>query len=146
MRSDAVRYGRNRDKGTWDDSRYTRCAFCRFIGHMDRNSWEDNNVSSTSMVHPYTQLNGAVLAGAASVTVDSTSGFSSSGYIYIYDTGLANSSTASRCNKVTYTGKTGTTFTGCSNVTAHSDNMYVRGEQTPSGGCPKCGHSVRSHL
>ena len=61
-----------------------------------------------------TQLNGAVAASDATITVDSTAGFPSSGIIGI-DT-----------DKITYTGKTGTTFTGCSGVSsAHSDNAAV---------------------
>lgn len=49
-----------------------------------------------------TQLNGAATSGASTVTVFDTSGFPSSGTIYIAGT------------TVTYTGKTSTTFTGCS--------------------------------
>lgn len=71
-------------------------------------------------------------------------------YIYIYDTGTYSTSedadstyTAAtggpRMDKVSYTGLTSTTFTGCSGTLAHDDNMYVRGERIASSGCRLCG-------
>lgn len=61
-----------------------------------------------------TQLNGVSTASASTLTVDSTAGFPSSGVIGI------------EANKITYTGKTGTTFTGCSGSSdAHADNSFV---------------------
>jgi hypothetical protein len=84
---------------------------------------------------PYTTLYGAVLKGATTVIVDSTTGFPTSGYIYIYDTGYPN---GGKMNKVAYTGTTATRFTGCTGVEAHADDMYVRGEVTCAG-CPFCG-------
>lgn len=60
-----------------------------------------------------TTLDGAVSADDETITVVSTDGFPSSGYI-----GIEN-------NKITYTGKTDTTFTGCSNVSAHDDGKVV---------------------
>jgi hypothetical protein len=85
-----------------------------------------------------TQLNGAILAGVNSITVDSTVGFPSSGNLYIYDTGLPMS-TDNKVNRVAYLGKTIASFTGCTNVKAHANNMYVRGDVVASGGCPMCG-------
>lgn len=60
-----------------------------------------------------TTLDGDVTAGGVTITVDSTDGFNSSGYIQIGS------------NKIQYTGKTDTTFTGCANVEAHSDGDTV---------------------
>lgn len=61
-----------------------------------------------------TALNGSFAAAGTTMTVDSTNGFPSSGYL-----GLG-------AEKVTYTGKTSTTFTGCSGTsTAHSDDDPV---------------------
>lgn len=54
-----------------------------------------------------TTLNGAVTAGATAITVASTNGFPSSGYIAI------------ETNKITYTGKSSTQFTGCTSAVAH---------------------------
>lgn len=58
---------------------------------------------------------GDVAIGAATITVDSTTGFLASGIIGV---GL---------NKITYTGKTATTFTGCSGIVeAISDGDTIR--------------------
>jgi hypothetical protein len=59
-------------------------------------------------------LDGDHLADATTLTVDSTAGFPSSGVINI------------GADKITYTGKTDTTFTGCTGVdSAHSDGDDV---------------------
>lgn len=60
-----------------------------------------------------TTLDGAVSADDGTITVISTAGFPSSGYIAI------------ESDKISYTGKTGTTFTGCSSVSAHDDGTTV---------------------
>lgn len=60
-----------------------------------------------------TTLNGAVSADDGTITVVSTNGFPSSG------------SFACETDKITYTGKTGTTFTGCTSVSAHDDGETV---------------------
>lgn len=60
-----------------------------------------------------TTLNGAVLVSAISITVVSTAGFPSSGYIAVED------------NKIAYTGKGATSFTGCTGVTAHDTGKTV---------------------
>jgi len=44
-----------------------------------------------------------------------------------------------RCDRVQYTGLTSTTFTGCTGVLAHDDNMYVRRDPDVTSGCPLCG-------
>jgi len=78
-------------------------------GKYDRAYYSDKfpiaNVSTT--------LNGAVTADDATITVDSTSGFPSSGYLTIGS------------DKIQYTGKTSTTFTGCTSVSAHDDGDSV---------------------
>lgn len=50
------------------------------------------------------------LAGASTITVDSTAGFASSGTAYVVD----NTTSNQQQGVFTYTGKTSTTFTGCS--------------------------------
>lgn len=60
-----------------------------------------------------TTLDGDVAVDDTTITVVSTNGFPSAGYI-----GVGG-------NKILYTGKTATTFTGCTNVTAHSDGDEV---------------------
>ena len=60
-----------------------------------------------------TLLNGAVVAEDTTITVDSTQGFSSSGHIFIGS------------DKIAYTGKDATNFTGCTGVLAHDDNDKV---------------------
>lgn len=60
-----------------------------------------------------TTLNGAVTADDGTITVVSTAGFPSSGYIRIED------------DKIAYTGKSDTTFTGCTSVSAHDDELTV---------------------
>lgn len=61
-----------------------------------------------------TTLNGAVAADDTTITVVSTQGFPSSGSI------LVNG------DKILYTGKTSTTFTGCTSVSAHDDGLAVK--------------------
>jgi len=61
----------------------------------------------------HTILDGALSGGEGTVTVDSTSGFNASGSIDIGG------------STVTYSGKTSTTFTGCSGTPAASDNAPV---------------------
>lgn len=61
-----------------------------------------------------TLVNGAITANDVTITVDSTNGFPSSGYILI------------GTDKITYTGKTTTQFTGCTSVEAHDDNFTVK--------------------
>jgi len=56
-----------------------------------------------------TTTSGAISASDSTITVVSTNGFPSSGTIAI------------ETNKITYTGKSSTTFTGCTNTLAHDD-------------------------
>ena len=60
-----------------------------------------------------TTLNGAVSADDSTITVVSTDGFPDSG------------SFAVETDKIAYTGKTSTTFTGCTSVLAHDDGKTV---------------------
>ena len=60
---------------------------------------------------PNTTLNGSQSAGAGTLTVVSTTGFDSAGTVIVIDT--TDVATPYQQREVTYTGKTGTTFTGC---------------------------------
>ena len=66
-----------------------------------------------------TQLDGAILVGTTTIVVDSTTGFPTSGTIHIGS------------EQITYTGKTGTSFTGCTRgangttAAGHADNTAV---------------------
>lgn len=79
----------------------------------------DGQFFNTSTNLGATQLNGAITDSATTITVDSTTGFASSGTIGV-DREL-----------VTYTGKTATTFTGCTRgalgttAAAHTDNTEI---------------------
>ena len=65
-------------------------------------------------------LDGAIDAVATTITVDSTTGFTSTGVVFIQD------------EQISYTGLTGTTFTGCTRgvggttAATHADNLPVR--------------------
>jgi hypothetical protein len=146
VEADVTRYGRNNNDGTYPEDMYIKCKKCGFIMNKARHSkgWGEGNAQ------PNTLLNGAVLVDATTITVDSTTGFPSSGYIYIYDVGsyatpgdvsstYTDATNAPMCDRVAYTGTSATTFTGCTGARAHDDNMVVRGERTPTGGCPYCG-------
>ena len=91
-----------------------------------------DNVNVTQYVTPtppyinkYSLLNGAINSSVTTITVDSTGLFDTSGSITI-DSEI-----------ITYTGKSGTTFTGCvrpSGAVLHADNVYVY--KTGSAGDP----------
>lgn len=134
IRNEAVTTGINHDQVTYPESGYIRCSRCGQVLNKHRHP----QGTGDGVTQVETQLNGAVLVNATSITVDSTTGFDSSGYVYIYDTGVVSSTTGCRMNRVAYTGTSSTSFTGCTNVKAHADNMYVRGESKSTGGCPFC--------
>jgi hypothetical protein len=71
---------------------------------------------------PYAELAVASTLGATSITVDDTTGFSSSGTAYIVD------------DAFTYTSKTATAFLGCASVTAHALDSRVSQELGAIGG------------
>ena len=83
--------------------------------YLDNNSTDgyyNTNIGNETL------LDGAVLAGANTITVDSTSSFPSSNItIYIED------------DEISCAGKDATNFTGCDDVDAHSDNEGVRGSE-----------------
>ena len=60
-----------------------------------------------------TLINGALSGAETTITVDDTDSFTESGTLVLEGT------------KVTYTGRTGTTFTGCSGTPAASDNVMI---------------------
>jgi hypothetical protein len=68
---------------------------------------------------PGTLLNGAINNAVTTITVDSTAGFGNTGELLIDS------------ERITYTGRTGTTFTGCtrgangSSAASHADNAAV---------------------
>lgn len=86
----------------------------------------------------YTQLNGAVNKSVTTLTVDDTSLFPASGTVLVGK------------EKIAYTGKTATTFTGCTRAsasttaTAHFDNQYVW-DATYSEASPQSGSSVDTY-
>jgi hypothetical protein len=73
----------------------------------------DGNINLYRWTGGHTQLNGALAGAEGTVTVDSTTGFPSSGSIVIGTT------------TVTYSGVTATTFTGCVGTPAAADNAAV---------------------
>lgn len=79
-------------------------------GSLTLNNVTINNTGTT--------LTAAVSAGDATINVASTSGWPSSGSIFIEE------------DEITYTGKTATTFTGCSGALAHANGLTVRGPVT----------------
>lgn len=80
--TDANQAGRNRTDGPIPESQYCRCSRCGQIFNKVKfpKGWGEGNVQ------PSSQLNAHVSEGATTITVDSTAGFPSSGYIYIYET------------------------------------------------------------
>lgn len=76
---------------------------------------------------------------ATFVADDATGTWYKPEYIFIHDTAVINSTTDLRSNRVSYTGLSSTTFTGCADAVAHTDNMYVKGDVTVSQGCSQCG-------
>jgi len=71
-------------------------------------------VVEPGLTTPATQLDGALSGGETTVTVDDTTDFLSAGTAVIEGS-----------DEFTYTGKTGTTFTGCAGVLAHPNNAAV---------------------
>lgn len=99
--------------------------------------------------------NSFVIPGKAYVADDATGTWTVPEYIYIFDAGAyatsedadstwTDATNAPRVDKVSYTGITSTTFTGCVSVGrgtgmyAHDDDMYVK-QNKVSTGCPLCG-------
>lgn len=107
--------------GNWQTLKFTGTStgtfgFTSYTGTTDTTDFMyfcDGVVNLQKWTGGHTLLNGALSGGEATIPVDSTTGFSSSGTIYIGTT------------EVTYSGKTGTTFTGCSGTPAASDNAAV---------------------
>ena len=88
----------------------------------------DGSISGEFSVHPKTKIVGQIVAGAESIDVDSTVGFSSSGTLYVkYNDGTDG--------VISYESKNINQFIGCSNVTGTvldgsdiSANTYAYGE------------------
>ena len=94
---------------------------------LDYKEYLDNNITQEDDVTA-DLLNGSLNDSATTITVDSTTGFSSTGTIYI------------ESEQVTYTGTSSTTFTGCTrganSTTAASHSDDVRVAQFDSGATP----------
>ena len=94
---------------------------------IDYKEYLDNNVTQEDNVTA-TLLNGSLNDSATTITVDSTTNFSSTGTIYI------------ESEQITYTGTSSTTFTGCTrganSTTAASHSDDVRVAQFDSGATP----------
>jgi len=82
------------------------------------NSLRSINVQSAAFVTHGTYLTAATTGGVGTVTVDNTVDFPASGSAEII--GILNDR-----NIFTYSGKTGTTFTGCAGVLANNNNSTV---------------------
>ena len=97
------------------------------------NEYVANNIEQEDEIDT-TNLDGALTDSATTITVDSTSGFDSSGTLYIEN------------EQITYTGTSSTTFTGATRgansttAAAHSDDVQVA--QFTGGGVPT--HIVRT--
>tara|TARA_Y100000004_G_C8901864_1_gene406761 strand:+ start:104 stop:1030 length:927 start_codon:yes stop_codon:yes gene_type:complete len=100
---------------------------------MDYKEYLDLHVTQEDDVTA-TLLNGSLNSSATTITVDSTTGFSSTGTLYI------------ESEQITYTGTSSTTFTGCTrganSTTAASHSDDVRVAQFDSGATPR--HVVRT--
>ena len=100
---------------------------------MDYKEYLDLHVTQEDDVTA-TLLDGAINSSATTITVDSTTGFSSTGTLYI------------ESEQITYTGTSSTTFTGCTrganSTTAASHSDDVRVAQFDSGATPR--HVVRT--
>lgn len=138
--SDDITFGRNRSRRPYSDSNYYRCWNCGFICQSDRDAYSyEGERTGDGLKLPDTEVASAISVGDSTITVNSTTGFPSSGYIYIYPeaSGAANGVNVDR---IAYTGIGSTTFTGCTEITlAHDTDSIVRGENTVKSGCPGCG-------
>lgn len=76
------------------------------------------NINAASHTTKGTYLTAATVGADTTVTVKDTSDFPASGTAVVFDT------TNDR-DQFTYTGKTGTTFTGCSGVLAHNNRSTI---------------------
>ena len=89
--------------------------------------WGTNVFGGQTLGFIQNQLNGAINNSVTTITVDSTTGFAATGTILI-DSEL-----------ITYTGLTGTTFTGCvrgangTTAASHTDNTIVKDASTFTG-------------
>lgn len=84
-------------------------------------AYNDIYLKSESTLIATTKLTDAVANGAATLPVVDTSQFTSSGTLYLNGDGF----TGNVDDEVTYTGKTATSFTGCSGVLAQSNGIRV---------------------
>lgn len=89
-------------------------------------------------IMPRTLLNGAINSSATTLTVDDTTSFSSTGTLRI------------EAEDITYTGKTATTFTGCTRgangttAASHADNVSVQGRSDGELGLSQDANTINS--
>lgn len=115
-----------------DESRFVKCKQCGHIVNSKARSLRDGD----GLVQHSTQISSAVTAGDGTINVDSTAGFDSDGTAYIFDM----NSERNHNESFTYTGKTSTTFTGCSGVAYdHAVDKYIRDAEEVADGCGQCG-------
>jgi len=107
--NDSVTTGKNRENATYPESGYIRCSRCGFV----MNKYRSPQGTGDGITQAETQLNGAVLLGATSITVDSTTGFSTpaTGTITAFakngsSTKVTDASHGLKGGKVTITGTT----------------------------------------
>jgi hypothetical protein len=123
------------DLRTWKDHD-------RISNEINVLGWGDGDLQKRSYIHAgttiRTNLNGVLTEGATTVTVDDTAGFPASGSVWV---GM---------EKMAYTGKTATTFTGCTRGTdltdglkayEHSDGLLVR-DAANTAASPESGSSI----
>ena len=102
--------------GHWADGTVATPTYDQILNEEHTGRGFVDNTYSTKLypvANVTTLLDGAVTADDTTITVDSTNGFPSSGNFAI------------GTDKIVYTGKTSTTFTGCTSVSAHDDNSKV---------------------
>lgn len=93
---------------------------------------------------PETTISGIASTGSTVLPVASTSAFPSSGNLYVYNTGLTgarDTAVGSQVSKVSYTGVTGTSFTGC--TPASNLGLYNYAVNFPKIGPSFSTHAVR---
>ena len=124
--STAVTTGRNAENAMPRDGTYVRCWNCHQVVSTDRNIRMSNGShAGDGVTQPSTQLDGAVLAGAIAITVDSTTGFATpaTGSITAFASGGRNGTLVTTAAHGLKTGKVIITGTTNYNGTFPIDNI-----------------------
>jgi len=122
--NDVETYGRNNNDGVYPENSYIRCKKCGwpiFTTRHPKGRGEGNT-------QPSTQLNGAVLVGATTITVDSTTGFPTpkTGTI----TAFANNGKGTKVTDATHGLKGGIVI--ISSTTNYNGTFYIQDVLTDS--------------